>query len=115
MEPVPLTPQWAALCYPTGAAMNLLGQSATNSVAATAQLTGHSEKPITRTWYLMQMARKAHAQKIERSMTFGSSRPPPPPGWPDIEVDEASFGKMIIRPPRHPDDKVQAWENWIGA
>eukprot|EP00959_Pyramimonas_sp_CCMP1952_P094588 1978725-Pyramimonas_sp.AAC.1 len=40
--------------------MHLLGLSATNSVAATAQLTGRSEKPIARTRYILQMARKAH-------------------------------------------------------
>eukprot|EP00959_Pyramimonas_sp_CCMP1952_P183195 3830111-Pyramimonas_sp.AAC.1 len=94
--------------------MNLLSLSATNSVAATAQLTGHSEKSVARTRSLLQLARKVYVQRIEKTMVFGSSKQLPPSRWPDIEVDEASFGKMILRPPRHPGDKVQVWENWIG-
>ena len=94
--------------------INLLCLCTNNSVTATIHLTGHSRKSVAHSRSLLLLARKLHAQRVEKSMMFGHAREAPPTAWHDVEVDEASFGKALIRVPRNPEDKVMRWENWIG-
>ena len=94
--------------------MNLLCLSTTNSVTSTIHLTGHARRSVIHTHGLLQNARKLYVQRKEKVMTYGSEKRVPAGKWHDIEVDEASFGKMLLRPPRSASDKALAWESWIG-
>lgn len=91
--------------------MNLFCLTATNSVADTVQLTGHSKHSLTRARHLLLAARKVYVQQEQRNIIFGTTGNK---AWPDVEVDETTFGKQLVRIPKSDNDKAMVWENWIG-
>jgi len=90
--------------------LDLSGLVTTNSVTQTIKLTGHSRKQVGRARAALQQARKLYVQKKEKKIEFGGNKDK----WPDVEVDETTFGKALVRQPKSSDDKVLAWENWLG-
>ena len=90
--------------------LDLSGLVTTNSVTQTITLTGHSRKQVARVRAALLQARKIYVHRQEKQMLFGGKKDK----WPDVEVDEATVGKALVRKPKHRDHNVVSWENWLG-
>ena len=91
--------------------MDLFCLTMTNSVADTVKITGHNEKAVRWLRRLLLITQKVYVQQKQKNIDFGAASLG---AWPDVEVDESTFGKAYTRKPRTANDKVVVWENWIG-